>query len=131
MPVVNDITGAVVDAAIEIHRALGPGLLESAYEELLTFELSDRGLKVERQVMVPFSWKGRKIDYGFRVDLLIEGKVIVELKSIERLAPIHARQLLTYLRLLEMRHGLLLNFGTYRMIDGVQRVVNGFGSIDE
>lgn len=131
MPPINDITGAVVDAAIEIHRALGPGLLESAYEELLAFELIDRGLAVDRQVMVPFSWKGRKVEYGFRVDLLVERKVIVELKSIERLAPIHARQVLTYLRLLELRHGLLLNFGAYRMIDGVQRVVNGFGSIDE
>lgn len=127
----NDITGAVVDAAIEIHRTLGPGLLESAYEEVLAIELMSRGLLVERQVAVPFAWKGHHIAYGFRVDLLVERRVIVELKSTEKHSPIHVRQLLTYLRILKLRHGLLLNFGAPRMIDGIQRVSNGFPAADE
>ncbi|MBY0488907.1 MAG: GxxExxY protein [Gemmatimonadaceae bacterium] len=126
----NDITGAVVDAAIEIHRTLGPGLLESAYEEILVVELQARGLTVERQLMVPFEWKGHPIHYGFRIDLLVEGRVVVELKSTEKHSPIHVRQLLTYLRIMKLRYGLLVNFGAARMIDGIQRVSNGF-SVDE
>ena len=128
---INEITGSVIDAAIEIHRALGPGLLESAYEELLSGELEDRGHHVQRQVMVPFVWKGRTVKFGFRIDLLVDDRLVVELKSTERHAPIHARQLLTYLRLRHVRHGLLLNFGSYRMVDGIQRVINGFGSEDQ
>lgn len=127
----NHITGQIVDAAIEIHRSLGPGLLESAYEEILVVELEQRGLSVERQVAVPFVWKGHSIPLAFRVDLIVERRILVELKSTERAAPVHSRQLLTYLRVLNMRYGLLLNFGNNRMVDGIDRVVNGFAAADD
>lgn len=126
MPSTDEITGTIVDAAIQIHRDLGPGLLESAYEELLAGELQRRGLAVERQVQVSFTYKGQGIRYGFRIDLLVEGTVIVELKSTDRPNALYARQLLTYLRLMDRRVGLLINFGTYRLVDGIQRITNGF-----
>jgi GxxExxY protein len=120
----DQITGTVIDAAIEIHRALGPGLLESAYEELLAGELIARGLSLKRQVMVPFQWKGRPIEFGFRADLLVEDHVVVELKATDQPNPIYGRQVLTYLRLMRLPVGLLINFGRYRLTDGIQRITN-------
>lgn len=120
----DDITGAIVDSALKIHVNLGPGLLESVYEIILASELQKRGFKVERQKVVPFEYEGIHFDEGFRIDLLIEGKVIVELKSVEKLAPIHSKQLLTYLRLMHMPVGLLINFGAPTLKEGLKRIVN-------
>ena len=118
MRALDDITEAIIDAAIQIHRDLGPGLLESVYEALLARALEKRGLHVERQTTVRFEYDGLVFDEGFRTDLLVEHQVIVELKSVERLAPVHGKQLLTYLRLMNKRVGLLLNFGENRLMDG-------------
>jgi GxxExxY protein len=118
------VTGEIVDAAFRMHVALGPGLLESVYEIVLTRSLNRRGLTVERQKPVRIQIDGVTFDEGFRVDLLVEACVIVEVKSVERLAPVHAKQLLTYLRLMDLRAGLLINFGAPRFKDGVKRVVN-------
>ena len=120
----DDITGAIVDASIRIHRDLGPGLLESVYEVVLAAVLHRRGLQVQRQVPVRFWYDGMQFDNSFRVDLLVESCVVVELKSVDRMAPVHAKQLLTYLRLTDLRVGLLLNFGAGTMKDGLKRVVN-------
>jgi iron complex transport system substrate-binding protein len=120
----DKITGIVIEAAIEIHRALGPGLLESAYEELLAGELTSRGLVLKRQVMVPFQWKSRAIEFGFRPDMLVEDHVVVELKATDQPNPIYGRQVLTYLRLMQLPVGLLINFGCYRLVDGIQRITN-------
>ena len=119
------LTGAIIGAAIEVHRALGPGLLESAYEECLAVELADRGLRVERQTVLPVIYKGRTLDAGYRIDLLVNSEVIVELKSVQKLEPIHDAQLLTYLKLAGIRHGLLLNFNVAVLKDGIRRMVNG------
>ncbi len=121
---INEITGAIVDAAYHIHTRLGPGLLESAYEAILEHALLRRGLRVERQKPISFVFDGLPINEGFKVDLLVEEKVVVELKSVERLAPVHSKQLLTYLRILELPVGLLLNFGAPRMAEGLLRIVN-------
>ena len=131
MPPTNQITADIIDASIHIHTDLGPGLFESAYEQLLAAELSRRGLCVQRQLVVPFEYKGTTIEFGFRLDLLVEGRLPVELKCTERPAPIHQRQLLTYLRLLKLPVGLLINFGGARLIDGVQRIMNGYLDTDE
>ena len=121
----NQIAAAVVDAAFKIHTTLGPGLLESVYEATLEYELRNRGLSVLRQIGLPVYYEGLKLEIGYRVDLIVGDKVIIEIKSIEALAPIHKRQLLTYLRLANMRLGLLINFNVERIKDGIQRVVNG------
>ena len=121
----NEISGQVVDAAIKVHSALGPGLLESAYEACLFYELGKRGLSVERQKIQPIVYEGVTIDVGYRMDLFVEGVVVVELKAVERLAPIHEAQLLSYLRLSGSKLGLLLNFNVTRMADGIKRMVNG------
>jgi GxxExxY protein len=121
----NQIAVAVVDAAFKIHTTLGPGLLESVYESTLEYELRKRGLSVRRQISLPVYYEGLKLELGYRVDLIVGDKVIIEIKSIEALAPIHKRQLLTYLRLANMRLGLLINFNVERVKDGIQRVVNG------
>ena len=121
----NQIAAAVVDAAFKIHTTLGPGLLESVYEAILEYELRNRGLSVLRQIGLPVYYEGLKLEIGYRVDLIVGDKVIIEIKSIEALAPIHKRQLLTYLRLANMRLGLLINFNVERIKDGIQRVVNG------
>jgi GxxExxY protein len=121
----NQIAAAVVDAAFKIHTTLGPGLLESVYESTLEYELQKRGLSVLRQIGLPVYYEGLKLELGYRVDLIVGDKVIIEIKSIEALAPIHKRQLLTYLRLANMRLGLLINFNVERIKDGIQRVVNG------
>jgi iron complex transport system substrate-binding protein len=121
---INDISGLIVDAAMQVHTRLGPGLLESVYERVLAHELGKRGLNVERQVPVPVVYDGLKFDEGFRADLIVENAVVVELKSVEVLAPVHAKQLLTYLRLLDYRLGLLLNFGAPLLKDGIKRIAN-------
>jgi len=120
----NQITGTIIGAAMAVHRELGPGLLESAYEACLAFELSDRGLCVEQQKPLPLCYRGLTLDCGYRLDLLIEGTVIVEVKSVDSLAPIHKAQLLSYLRLLDLRVGLLINFNVVMLKSGIQRVVN-------
>jgi iron complex transport system substrate-binding protein len=120
----DDITGAVVDAALRIHRDLGPGLLESVYQMILARALEKRGLVVEQQKAVCFEYDGMVFTDGFRVDLLVEGCVIVELKSVERLARVHGKQLLTYLRLLNLQAGLVINFGAATLKQGLLRVVN-------
>ena len=121
----NEITAIIVDVAIDIHRRLGSGLLESAYLAILAHELTKRGLHVEKEVPIPVEWDGLKIEIGFRADLIVERLVVVELKSVEAIAPVHKKQLLTYLRLTKLRVGLLLNFGAVLMKDGIYRVVNG------
>ena len=121
----NEIAKKIVDAAYHVHRKLGPGLLESVYETVLAFKLEKRGLKVERQVPVSIVYEGIKFDEGFRADLIVENKVIVELKSVETIIPVHKKQLLTYLRLADKRLGLLINFGSELIRDGISRIVNG------
>lgn len=121
----NEIAKIIVDACYHIHTGLGPGLLESVYEAVLARELEGRCLRVQRQVAVPIVWEEQKFDEGFRADLIVEGKVIIELKSVEKIAPVHAKQLLTYLRLTDRRLGLLVNFGEALIKDGIKRVVNG------
>jgi GxxExxY protein len=121
----DDVTGAIVDASYKIHTALGPGLLESVYELVLARELARRGLLVERQREVSFEYDGLRFDNAFRVDLLVDHRVVVEIKSLERAQPVHAKQLLTYLRLLNLRVGLLVNFGAASLKEGLARVVNG------
>ena len=124
MKELDDITGAVVDAAIKIHKELGPGLLESVYEVVLARELQRRGFRVERQKPIRFEYDGMIFEEGFRVDLLVEGRVIVEIKSVENLAAVHSKQLLTYLRLMNLSVGLLINFGETLLKEGLHRVVN-------
>ena len=120
----NEISTIVVDAALKIHRTLGPGLLESVYQATLNFELTNRGLKVAQQLALLVYYEGVKLNIGFRVDLLVADKVIIEIKSIEALAPVHRKQLETYLRLMDLRLGLLINFNVELIKDGIQRVVN-------
>jgi GxxExxY protein len=122
----NHITDQVIGAAIEVHRALGPGLLESAYEACLAFELAQRGLKVEPQKPLPVVYKEVHLDCGYRLDLLVENAVIVEIKAVESLAPIHQAQLLSYLRLSGCKVGLLINFNVKVLKDGLRRLVNDF-----
>ncbi len=121
----NEIGTIVVDAAIAVHRELGPGLLESVYEVVLAHELKERGLKAERQVPISIVCRGCRFDEGFRVDIFIEGKVILEVKSVEKENNAHKKQLLTYLRLTGAKLGFLLNFGKGLMKDGITRIVNG------
>ena len=121
----NDVAKEIVDAAFKVHTALGPGLLESVYEAVLAYELKKRGLRVARQQPIPVIYESVKIEEGFRTDLIVENKVIVELKSVEAVAPVHKKQLLTYLRLTNTQLGLLINFGAARIKDGISRVVNG------
>ena len=120
----NEIATAVVDAAFKIHTTLGPGLFESVYEATLEYELQKRGLRVEHQIRLPVHYEEVRLALGFRVDLIIDEKVIVEVKSIEVLAPVHKKQLLTYLRLTDMRLGLLINFNVELIKYGIHRVVN-------
>ena len=121
----NEIAKQIIDAAYKIHKALGPGLLESVYETLLAHVLEKRGFNVRRQVPVPIVYEGISFNEGFRADLIVEDKVIVELKSVENVAPVHKKQLLTYLRLADKRLGILINFGSSLLREGVTRVVNG------
>ena len=121
----NDVGRIIVDAAIAVHRALGPGLLESVYEASLAHELKKRGLRIETQVPIAIEYDGVKFDEGFRADLIADGKVIVELKSVERATAAHRKQVQTYLRLSGCKLGFLLNFGEALMKDGITRAVNG------
>jgi len=122
----DDITGPIVDSAYKIHSRLGPGLLESAYEKMLVSKLRAAGLRVEQQKTVSFELDGISYDAGFRIDLFVEDRVIVELKSIEELAPVHTKQVLTYLRLLNLPVGLLINFGGATLKEGLHRIVNRY-----
>ena len=121
----NEIAKIVVDAAYQVHTGLGPGLLESVYEVVLTHELRKRGLAVERQLPIPIVYDGITFEEGFRADIVVEGKLILEIKSVESVARVHKKQLLTYLRLADKRLGLLINFGSELIKDGLSRVVNG------
>jgi len=122
----NRITEIIIGGAIEVHRALGPGLLESAYEACLVFELAQRGLKVEQQKPLPVIYREAKLDCGYRIDLLVEKKVIVEVKAVDRLAPIHQAQLLSYLKLSGCKVGLLINFNVEVLKNSIRRMVNEF-----
>ena len=123
---VNEITEKVIAAAIAVHRALGPGLLESAYAACLAYELAERGLAIERQKELPVIYRGVKVDCGYRIDLLVQGLVVVELKTVEELGPIHEAQLLSYLKLSGCRVGLLINFNVKMLKQGIRRMVNDF-----
>jgi GxxExxY protein len=121
----NDVSGQIIDAAIKVHTALGPGLLESAYEACLKHELSKRGLKVVSQVALPLTYDGIRIDCGYRIDLLVEDQVIVELKAADCLLPLHEAQLLSYLKLSGRKVGLLIDFNSVHLRDSIKRMVNG------
>ena len=120
----NEITSTIIQTSIKIHNELGPGLLESVYETVLAKLIADKGLHVERQKPVSFIYEGIRFDEGFRCDLLVENKVVVELKSVEKLMPVHSKQLLTYLRLMNKEVGLLINFSAVRLKDGLERIVH-------
>lgn len=121
----NEIGTVVVDCAVKLHMATGPGMLESVYESLLDWKLRQRGLFVERQVSIPIIFEGQEFNEGFRADLVIEKRVILELKSVEKVNPVHKKQLLTYLKLTNLKVGYLLNFGVPLMKNGIFRVING------
>jgi GxxExxY protein len=123
---INVITDSIISAAIAVHRELGPGLLESAYESCLVYELLQQGLTVERQKALPVNYRGVKVDCGYRIDLLVEDTVIVELKAVDRLEPIHEAQLLSYLKLSGYQIGLLINFNVRMLKQGIRRLVNNF-----
>ncbi len=121
----NEIATIIVDACFKVHTTLGPGLLESVYESVLLYELEKRGLSVTKQQTIPVFYDGTQFEEGFRADLIVEDKIIVELKSIERIMPVHKKQLLTYLRLSDRKLGLLVNFGENLIKNGISRVING------
>jgi GxxExxY protein len=118
------LTGGIIGAAIEVHKQLGPGLLESTYEECLAFELVERGLNIERQIELPVLYKGNQLNAGYRIDIQVNGEVIIEIKSVERLKSLHQAQLLTYLKLTGIRYGLLMNFNVSLMKNGIRRLIN-------
>jgi GxxExxY protein len=121
----NELATIAVDAGLHIHKKLGPGLLESAYHAVLVYELRRRGLNVETQLPVPLMWEGVALETAFRADVVVENRLLIELKSIDEVLPVHKKQVLTYLRLMELRLGLLMNFGTELFKDGVSRIANG------
>lgn len=123
---INGITGKIVDAAFKLHVSLGPGLLESVYEKCLEMDLREAGLEVASQVGVPLKYKNLAFDTGYRLDLLVENTIIVEIKSVERLAPVHYSQLITYLKLYNKPVGLLINFNSKYFKDGLHRLVNNY-----
>jgi GxxExxY protein len=120
----NELSNKIIGIAIELHKALGPGLLESAYENALAYELRNIGLDVKQQVPRPFIYKEIRLDVGYRIDLLVENKVIIEIKSVEMVSPVHFSQVLTYLKLSDLKLGLLINFNTKLLKEGIQRIVN-------
>ena len=120
----NEITGQIIDASMKVHTALGPGLLESAYEACLAHELRKRGLKVGVQIELPIEYDGIRLDVGYRIDMMVEGTVIVELKAVSEVLPIHEAQLLSYLKLSHKKIGLLINFHVLRLKDGIKRMAN-------
>jgi|SRR5215813_4972933 len=121
----NELSKQIVDVAFKIHTAYGPGLLESVYETIMTYELEKRGLRVSRQQPIPVIHESVRMNLGFRADLIVADKVVVEIKSVETVAPVHKKQLLTYLRLMDKRLGLLINFNVELIKHGITRVVNG------
>ncbi len=121
----NDVAKIIVDCAYKIHTTLGPGLLESVYEAVLAYELGKKGLHAERQKPLPVVYEDMRLEEGYRADLLVSNLVIIELKSVEEIAPVHKKQLLTYLRLADKKLGLLINFGKVKIKDGITRIVNG------
>ena len=123
---INDVTGQIIDAAMKVHTALGPGLLESAYQACLAHELRKRGLVVQTQLVLPIEYDGTKLDAGYRIDLLVENCVIVELKAVETMNPIFEAQILSYLKLSKLEVGLLINFHVPRLKDGLKRIVNNY-----
>ena len=122
----NTISAKILDASIEVHRQLGPGLLETVYEICLVKELNNRGLKCSRQVELPIIYKGEKLDFSFRIDILVEDEIIIELKAVESLLPVHEAQLITYLKLMDKRLGLLINFNVSKLVNGFKRKLNGY-----
>ncbi len=124
-PELEEIASVVVDCGYRLHRELGPGLLESAYEAIMADQLVRMGMRIERQKPIPIRYDGLELAEGFRADLLVERRLLVELKSVERLAPLHSKQVLTYLRLLDLPLGLLINFGGGTFKEGVRRIANG------
>lgn len=120
----NELSRIIINSCITIHKELGPGLFESVYEEILYYELTKAGFAVCRQQPIPVMWNEIKMDIGFRCDLVIESKVLIEIKSVERIAPVHQKQVLTYLRLANLKLGLLINFNETLLKDGIQRIVN-------
>ena len=123
---INKLSGIILDSSIEVHKILGPGLLESVYEICLCKEFDLRGVRYKRQVTLPIEYKGEELDADFRIDILVEDKIIIELKSVEILHPVFEAQLLTYLKLADKRLGLLINFNVPRLIDGFKRLINGY-----
>ena len=122
----NDISGKIIELSIKVHKELGPGMLESAYEACLLYELQKAGLKAESQLKLPIIYQNVKIEAGYRIDLLVEHLIIVELKTVERLLPIHEAQSLSYIKLSKLKLGLLINFNVKLLRDGIRRVVNNF-----
>jgi GxxExxY protein len=122
----NQLSSVILNAAFRVHKELGPGMLESAYEACLFFELTDSGLRVERQKPLPLIYRGQQMNCGYRLDLLVDDAIIIEVKAIERLERVHSAQLLAYLRQTKLKLGLLFNFNVKWLDDGVKRVVNGF-----
>lgn len=120
----NDLSGLIVDRSLMIHKALGPGLLESVYHRILAYELGKSGLQVEKEVPIPVCWDGQMIDDSFRADLIVNGSLLVELKSIEEVQPVHKKQVLTYLKLSQINLGLLINFGAPLLKNGIHRIAN-------
>jgi GxxExxY protein len=120
----NEISKIIVNTAYQIHTSLGPGLLESVYEEIMFYELKKQGLRVERQKGIPVVWDGLKMPLGFRADIVVDNKVIIELKSVEAIAPVHSKQLLTYLKIMNLKLGLLINFNEKLIKNGISRIVN-------
>ena len=127
----NQISGIVVDASIKIHKVLGPGLLESVYQRILAYELRKAGLEVEREVPIPVQWDGNVIGESFRADMVVGGKVLLELKSIEQTHAVHRKQTLTYLKISDLRLGLLINFGAALLKDDLHRLVNQLSEMSD
>ena len=121
----NELSKIIVDVSYKIHTRLGPGLLESVYEAILFHELSKRGLKVDRQKPIPIIWDGMHLDIGFRSDLIVEDQVIIEIKSVEKISNVHLKQLLTYIKVTDLKLGLLINFNEALIKNGIKRVANG------
>ncbi|HOY29406.1 MAG TPA: GxxExxY protein [Flavobacteriales bacterium] len=122
----NELSSLVIKSAITVHRELGPGLLESVYQVCLLAELKHSGLRVEQQLAVPITYKGQRLANDLRIDMLVEDRLIIEIKAVEELHPVHTAQLLTYLRLTNKKLGLLINFNTIKLVDGLERVINGY-----
>lgn len=121
---INDLSGKVIGASIEVHRHLGPGLLESAYQQCLVFELEQQGFKVATEVILPLTYKGLNLEHGYRIDLLVEGQLVVELKAVDKLMPINVAQILSYLKMGNYKLGLLINFNVPQLKQGVKRIIN-------